>query len=380
MLEEPATIELSSLNDSSAPPGAQASNNNNDNTPSEIPESTLESQNRESAVALPPVDGGMQAWTFVAAAFVLEALVWGFGSSYGIFQDYYTHNPPFNTSSETAIAAVGTVGLAIPYIEVIGILVIYERWPHITKPTMWVALAVSCGSLALSSFATKVWHLIILQGVVFGMAGGALYAPVLVWLSEWFVRRRGLAGSIIFGGLGAGGAVFPLLINGLLSATGSWQWTLRILALVIAVSGSVALWFVKPRVPIVRRQQGQVKPVNMSFMKTPLYLSVEVTIFIQAIAYFPVSLYMPTYTSAVGLPIINGTVVLAVFNIASVVGQVIFGHLCDRMPYTRVMIISGVGSALSAYLLWGFAHSLWLIFLFVVVFGAVVSMSFTSIS
>lgn len=28
---------------------------------------------------LPPVDGGYKAWSFCAAAFVLEALVWGFG-------------------------------------------------------------------------------------------------------------------------------------------------------------------------------------------------------------------------------------------------------------------------------------------------------------
>ena len=28
---------------------------------------------------LPPVDGGRKAWSFCVAAFVLEALVWGFG-------------------------------------------------------------------------------------------------------------------------------------------------------------------------------------------------------------------------------------------------------------------------------------------------------------
>lgn len=36
------------------------------------------------------------------------------------------------------------------------------------------------------------------------------------------------------------------------------------------------------------------------------------------------------------------------------------------------MIASGTGAALSAYLLWGFAHSLGLIFAFVVVFGSLV--------
>lgn len=47
----------------------------------ESPESAVESQNRQNAIALPPVDGGVQAWTFVASSFVLESLVWGFGFS-----------------------------------------------------------------------------------------------------------------------------------------------------------------------------------------------------------------------------------------------------------------------------------------------------------
>lgn len=200
----------------------------------------------------------------------------------------------------------------------------------------------------------------------------------MMWLSEWFVRRRGLAGSIIFCGSGIGGALFPILINLLLTKTGSWRWTLRIWAFSMVTLGGVALWFVKARVPVVKSQPGQVKPVNLSFLKEPLFICVASTIFIQAVGYFPVSLYMPTYTSALGLPIINGTLVLAVFNTASVIGQVIFGLLCDRSPYMRVMVLSGVGAALSAYLLWGFAHTLSLIFVFVVVFGGL-SGGFTSI-
>ena len=41
-----------------------------------------EQQREEDAIALPPVDGGIQAWWFVFCAFILEALVWGFPFSY----------------------------------------------------------------------------------------------------------------------------------------------------------------------------------------------------------------------------------------------------------------------------------------------------------
>ena len=36
--------------------------------------------------SLPPVDTGKDAWLFLAAAFMVETLVWGFPFAYGIFQ------------------------------------------------------------------------------------------------------------------------------------------------------------------------------------------------------------------------------------------------------------------------------------------------------
>lgn len=47
--------------------------------------------------------------------------------------------------------------------------------------------------------------LILLHGVGLGIGGGTLYWPVMVLVAEWFVRRRGLAGGIIFAGSGVGG-------------------------------------------------------------------------------------------------------------------------------------------------------------------------------
>ena len=44
---------------------------------------------------------------------------------------------------------------------------------------MILSLFVCVGALIVSSFATEVWHLIALEGVVYGFAGGALYMPVI---------------------------------------------------------------------------------------------------------------------------------------------------------------------------------------------------------
>ena len=56
-------------------------------------------------------------------------------------------------------------------------------------------------------------------------------------------------------------------------------------------------------------------------------------------------------------------------------GQVALGYLTDRVAYPYVMFFSSLGSALAAFLLWGFAAGPALVYPFAVVFGALVSAS-----
>lgn len=59
--------------------------------------------------SLPPVDGGKQAWLFLAACFAVEMLVWGFPFAFGVFQNYYSTNPPF--AGQPNIAVIGTCAM-----------------------------------------------------------------------------------------------------------------------------------------------------------------------------------------------------------------------------------------------------------------------------
>ncbi|KAI8938433.1 hypothetical protein NX059_004326 [Plenodomus lindquistii] len=42
----------------------------------------------DQGFSLPPTDGGKDAWLCLFACFMLEALIWGFPSCYGVFQEY----------------------------------------------------------------------------------------------------------------------------------------------------------------------------------------------------------------------------------------------------------------------------------------------------
>lgn len=59
--------------------------------------------------SLPPADGGKDAWLFLVTCFFVEAFVWGFPFSYGIFEEYYSTHEPF--AGKSGIPAVGSSAL-----------------------------------------------------------------------------------------------------------------------------------------------------------------------------------------------------------------------------------------------------------------------------
>ncbi|KAE9410114.1 MFS general substrate transporter [Gymnopus androsaceus JB14] len=330
----------------------------------------------ENQAQYPPVDKGWRAWTYCFCALTYETTIWGWNSTSGLFQQYYQTHAPFDKSSAAMLSVIGQSSLAIQYVGLVFMVLVFQRYPEYSKISMWIALGVCVLSLVAASFVSQVWSLILLQGIAFGSSAGVLYGPVIVFLSEWFVAKRGLAGGIIFAGSGIGGFIFPLVVGSLLDSAG-FRWTLRVGALIIAMTCGVAIFGLNPRIPPRTRSMPDPSarapwlPQDLSPLKSPLLYWTAAATLTQSLGYFPVSLFIPTYTASITSATLPTTVVLALFNVASVVCYTVFGRLCDSYPYQHIILFSGIGSALAAFLLWGFATSLALVFTFAVVFGGV---------
>ena len=52
-------------------------------------------------------------------------------------------------------------------------------------------------SLVGGSFATEIWHLVMTQGLFYGMGVMIIYYPILSMLTEWFVVKQGRAYGIL---------------------------------------------------------------------------------------------------------------------------------------------------------------------------------------
>lgn len=212
--------------------------------------STSSANGTASLVDLPPMDSGSAAWRFVVCGFVIWSMVWGIAYSYGSFQDYHEHNPesPFYGESVTSISAVGTLVIGCQHFVPLLLRGFTTTYTHLHRKMVMVSLVLSALSILIASFSTSIAMLIAFQGVFFGITSGVLLTPIVLYLGQWFDKKRGFATSAIFMGSGVGGVVFPLVLNSLLTSIG-FAWTMRVWALAQLLLNGTALYLVKPRIP-----------------------------------------------------------------------------------------------------------------------------------
>lgn len=73
-----------------------------------------------------------------------------------------------------------------------------QIWPMMRRISSYIGLVILIISLVASSFSTTVWQLILTQGCLYGIGGILLYSPVIVFVDEWFIRRKGLAYGVMW--------------------------------------------------------------------------------------------------------------------------------------------------------------------------------------
>lgn len=75
---------------------------------------------------------------------------------------------------------------------------VYQKWPRLRNMSPYAGLLIIAAALIAASFASKVWHLILTQGVLYALGGSMVYYPTMLFLDEWFIRRKGFAFGIMW--------------------------------------------------------------------------------------------------------------------------------------------------------------------------------------
>lgn len=244
--------------------------------------------------SLPPADGGKDAWLYLATAFLMEALIWGFAFSFGVFQTYYSKHALFASDDASNIAVIGTTSTGLLYLSAPLVYVMLKKYPEYRRLCSLCGFVLVLAAVIASSFAQSVTQLIITQGLLYGIGGAIHYYPALAYLDEWFIYRRGMAFGVVCAGAGAAGVVIPLTMQWVLDKYG-FRTALRLWAIVFVVLSIPGIFFMKGRIPI--RVRTGPRRMDLGFLQSKAFWTLGVATIVQGLGYFMPSIYMPCESS-----------------------------------------------------------------------------------
>ena len=124
-----------------------------------------------------------------------------------------------------------------------------------TRKIVLIGAVMIALGLALSSIGS-VWALYLGQGVLIGFLGmGAIYPPLLIYVSRWFDRRRGTAIALISSGQYIAGVLWPAAFERLIAGPG-WRTTYLGFGGVVLVVVPLAALFLHPAPRAAGAKQG----------------------------------------------------------------------------------------------------------------------------
>ncbi|KNZ57331.1 hypothetical protein VP01_2187g1 [Puccinia sorghi] len=377
-------------------------NNSSSSSTAIIPETislsdSLEQQQQSVGIDWP-------AWKYIAAMFMLELSIWGFGCSYGVLLDFYLHsNFQSEPGASIILPSVGTVNTGTIASLIPVITTVTNVFPKSKFPISYVGLVVFLTSIFLSSFAQNVEYsraADVGSGVWLWRRGylrSSSKFPILSYLPGWFVAHRGLANGIIFSGWscwklplqregcsnnralsggGIGGLVFSILFQVLLPMGGANK-TLKYCALILTVLCGTAIYVIKPRNKELSQTQKKSGTFRAAFGDITVFKNVIFWCFLlsntlQALASFLPALYLPNYAHSISLAPSSGVILLAETALVSgIFAKIVFGMLSDHFsPYLIGCYTCGIAS-LSIFGIWGGLGSTGLASLaaFAIIFG-----------
>lgn len=233
---------------------------------------------------------------------------------------------------------------------------------------VWIGWALSVLSLIAASFATTLGVLIATQGVIYTVGITILYWPVMSMMSEWFVKKRGLAFGIFTAATGLSGIIMPFALAALLDRYG-YATTLRAMGVTLAVFTGPVLPMVKGRLPAGCAGANR-KKADLSFLQKPVFYFFSASVLFQGLGHYFPTLYLPLYATLLGYSSLMGALLLALFSVAQIIGQVGIGHLSDgRVSVQMLAFIIPFVSCIAIFTLWGFGRSLACLIPFSLIYG-----------
>jgi MFS family permease len=213
------------------------------------------------------------------------------------------------------------------------------------RKTVAIGTLAMAAGLALSSLGT-VWALYVGHGLLIGFLGnGAIYAPLIIYVSRWFDRRRGTALALISSGQYIAGMIWPSILEVGMKQFGWQPVMLAYGAVVLAILPLLALLRPAPEPLVTARGHTAPRPGAQVLGLRP-----NVAMAVICVAGFcccvPMAIpasHLVAFCGDVGITPSHGAAMLSVMLACAFVSRQFWGAFADRFGGLRTVM---AGSAL----------------------------------
>ncbi|KAI3321472.1 MFS transporter, MCP family, solute carrier family 16, member 6 [Xylariaceae sp. AK1471] len=300
---------------------------------------------QDSVAPQPPPDGGY-GWFCVLAQFLINGFTWGVAASYSVYLAYYLSHNLFTEARPIDYAFIGGFNFAFALL-VAPLATLLMRLYGVRNP-MFVGDIILTAGFISASFATKVWHLYLSQGLCVGTGIGLLYIPATAIIPQWFTRRRSLANGICAAGSGIGGLIVCFATQAMLDSKGL-VLSLRITAMVVFFVNLAATL-------LIRSRNEEIKP-DLRIFNFHLLVSYQVKLLlgwgiIIMLGYITLMFSLSDYTVAIGRSYQESATVAAILNLGAAIGRPFIGYVSDRYGRVEVAGIATFSCGILVFALW----------------------------
>ena len=220
----------------------------------------------------------------------------------------------------------------------------------ITVALSGAAVSIAIG-YALASLSPSVQILAFVQ-ILIGFGTAASFGPLIADISHWFIRKRGIAVAIAASGNYLSGAIYPMLLGGLLADT-SWRVVYLALAAITLVTIIPLSLLLRRRVPDeadLPSTAARITPRAISFTPTQLQWLLALAGIGCCVAMSMPQVHIVSFCVDLGYGPAVGSQMLSLMLMGGVVSRLISGLVADRLGGVKTLLIGSTLQCIALFL------------------------------
>lgn len=234
-----------------------------------------------------------QAWLVLFGGVCAAVCAFGLAGSVGAFQTYYQEHLLSGYTSST-ISWIGSCQAAVCFSTCVFTGPLFDRYgctKLLASGTLLLVLA-----FCLLSLCSQFYQIFLCHATLMAAGMNLVFLSPMAAVGQWFFLKRGLAFGILMMGSSVGAIIWPVIVANLPQKIG-FAWTMRLVALLIAILGTTATVLIRTRLP--PRPPGPF--FHFSEFKNPAYACVAASFPCFVFGFFSYLTFIGTYGRLNGL-------------------------------------------------------------------------------